>query len=155
MPNLKDVSAPMECNLLVAFIDITGFAKEFDIKTDRQIFDLVCEFYKVVEQEVETSGGETVKFMGDAALIVYPEDRAKQGVEALRHLKATIDRWLIDHRFGGELLVRAHIGPVIWGPMETRKEPRLDVFGKTVIIAAKLPSKGWSLSQELERHVAE
>lgn len=153
MSDLDKTTSPLECRLLVAFADISGFAREFDNRTDREMFDLVALFYDLVSNAVESSGGLVVKYIGDAALLVYPAEQARPAVDALRQLKATADAWLAEHGFRGELRVRAHIGSVVCGPLGPHHDHRFDVIGKTVNTAACLPSTGFTLSPELERQI--
>jgi adenylate cyclase len=153
MEPFNDVNAPTERSLLVAFTDVTGFAKEFQNRTNREMFDLMSQFYELIGNEVKASGGKVVKFMGDAALLVYPEENAKRVVEALQQLSATADNWLKAHGLSGELRVRAHMGPVICGPLGTASEKRFDVLGDTVNVTALLHPNGFILSPELQRHL--
>jgi len=149
MGNLE-ASSPTQCNMLVAFTDVAGFAREFDDRTDHEIFGLLAELYQIIEDGVEKSGGKVVKFIGDAALIVYPDNKCGAAVEALRGLKVTTDMWLKDRGFGNDLRIRAHVGRVICGPLGTDREKRFDVIGKTVNEAARLPGDGFTLSPELQ-----
>ena len=119
MEPFNDLDSPTERTLLVAFTDVTGFAKEFQNRTNREMFDLMSQLYQLMGNEVKASGGKVVKFMGDAALLVCPEENAKRAVEALQQLRATADNWLKAQGLRGEFRVRAHIGPVICGPLGT------------------------------------
>lgn len=153
MESFTDLDAPTERRLLVAFTDVTGFVKEFQNRTDREMFDLMSQFYELIGNEVQASKGKVVKFIGDAALLVYPEEHAERAVEALQQLRATADNWLKAHGMRGELRVRAHIGSVICGPLGAAGEKRFDVLGDTVNVTARLHSDGLTLSPELQRHL--
>ena len=52
---------------------------------------MLDKFYGLVGDAVDDAGGKVVKFMGDAALMVFPEDSTREAVEALRTLKADAD----------------------------------------------------------------
>jgi len=153
MEPFNDLDSPTKRTLLVAFTDVTGFVKEFQNRTNREMFDLMSQFYELIGNEVEDSGGKVVKFIGDAALLVYPEENAIRAVEALQQLKATANDWLKAHGLSGEFRVRAHIGPVICGPLGTASEKRFDVMGDIVNVTARLHSNGFTLSPELQRHL--
>ncbi|CAN5279638.1 hypothetical protein BH18ACI2_BH18ACI2_24370 [soil metagenome] len=153
MEPFNDLDSPTERTLLVAFTDVTGFAKEFQNRTNRELFDLMSQFYELIGNDVKISGGKVVKFIGDAALLVYPEEDAKRAVEALQQRKATADDWLKAHGLSGEFRVRAHTGPVICGPLGTAGEKRFDVLGDTVNVTARLYPNGFTLSPELQRHL--
>lgn len=145
--------APTERTLLVAFTDVTGFAKEFQRRTNREMFDLMAQFYELIGNEVQVSGGKVVKFIGDAALLVYREEDAKDAIEALRQLKATADNWLTAQGLSGEFRIRAHIGPVVCGALGTASEKRFDVLGAAVNDTALLNCDGFTLSRELQRRL--
>lgn len=153
MKLFNDLDAPTERTLLVAFTDVTGFAKEFQNRTNREMFDLMSQFYELMGNEVEASGGKIVKFIGDAALLVYPEENAKRGVESLQQLRATANDWLKTQGLTGELRVRAHLGPVICGLLGTASEKRFDVLSETINVTALLRSDGFALSPELQSHL--
>ena len=153
MELFNDIDSPTERTLLVAFTDVTGFAKEFQNRTNREMFELMSQFYELIGNEVQASGGKVVKFIGDAALLVYPEENAKRAVAALQQLKAIADDWLKAHRLSGELRISAHVGPVICGPLGTAREKRFDVLGETVNVTARLHPDGFTLSPELQRHL--
>jgi len=153
MKPFNDLDSPTERTLLVAFTDVTGFAKEFQYRTNREMFDLMSQFYELIGNEVVASGGEVIKFIGDAALLVYPEEHAKRGVEGLQQLRANANNWLKTHGLTGELRVRAHLGPVICGLLGTAGEKRFDVLGDTVNVTALLRPDGFTLSPELQSHL--
>jgi class 3 adenylate cyclase len=153
MNSFADLDAPTERTLVVVFTDVTGFVKEFQNRTNREMFDLMSQFYELIGNEVEASRGKVVKFIGDAALLVYPEEHAERAVEALQQLKATADKWLKAHGLRGEFRIRAHMGPVVCGLLGTAGEKRFDVLGDTVNVTARLHSEGLTLSPELQRHL--
>ena len=153
MEPFNDIDAPTERTLLIAFTDVTGFAKEFQNRTNREMFDLMSQFYELIGNEVVASGGTVIKFIGDAALLVYSEENAQRGVEALQQLRATANNWLKTHGLTGELRVRAHLGPVICGLLGTASEKRFDVLGETVNVTALLRPDGLTLSPELQSHL--
>ncbi len=117
------------------------------------MFDLMSQFYELIGNEVEASGGKVVKFIGDAALLVYPEEKAERGVKALQQLRASANDWLKTHGLAGELRVRAHLGPVMCGLLGTASEKRFDVLGETVNVTALLRPDGLTLSPELQTHL--
>ncbi|MHC4606673.1 MAG: adenylate/guanylate cyclase domain-containing protein [Planctomycetota bacterium] len=145
------ISEPTDLDLLVAFFDLTGFAKFARKATSREAFDMLSDFFELVGDSVEESGGKVVKFIGDAGLVVYPEDRADEGVRALHALKAAADRWLAGRGLASRVHIKAHFGPVTCGPVGTRSEKRFDVYGETVNTAATLPSHGLSITPQAFR----
>ena len=89
--------------------------------------------------------------MGDAALVVFPEELADQGIMALLDLKANVDRWIQHRPIGNSLHVNVHFGEVTLGRMG--RAGNLDVIGETVAIAATLGSRGFGMSQQAFRQL--
>lgn len=149
--NYKNITLPTECRVVVATADITGFAKAFQSKSNQEIFDLLAEFYELVGRMVEEAGGKVVKFMGDAPLMIFPEDRAKQAVAALRSLTEKSSGWL--SRFGSacQLRVKAHTGSVVCGPLGTATEKPFDIVGNSLVDLFRMPSGDFVISPELQK----
>src|SRR3954447_6413000 len=127
-------SEPVQANALVAFCDCTRFKQGARGRPSAQLFADLNALYLLIEDAIEAAGGTVVKFLGDAALILFPEDLADAGILALLDLKASVDHWLKDHPLGQSLQVNVHFGEVTLGRMG--RAGRLDVIGDTVNIAA-------------------
>jgi len=116
---------------------------------------MVDAYYERLATGVEAAGGKIVKFIGDGALIVFPEDAVDRGVETLLHAKSSIDSLMSDRgsecRFGA----RVHFGTVIAGPFGATSAKKYDVIGKAVNATALLdyPS-GITLSVEAFRKLS-
>lgn len=151
MTTLKNINTPQEMNLLVAFFDLTKFAQFGRNHSAREIFDTLSAYYEFVGDIVENSGGQVVKFIGDAALIVYPETHVNEGVLALKALKDKGDAWLTKRGMPSRNIIKAHFGPVVCGQVGTRTDKRFDVFGETVNIAALLKSNGLAMTPQVFR----
>ena len=151
MPHLRDTSSPTELPLLVSFSDLTGFHR-FCMNEDPQaLFDIVSSYYAFVGDIIETSGGTVVKFIGDAVLIVYPEEAVEAGVLALRELQSSGDEWLAKRGAPSRHIIKAHFGPIWCGPVGTRSEKRFDVLGQTANTAAVLKSNGFAMTPQVFR----
>ena len=151
MAILNDINSSQEMDLLVAFSDLTRFAYFAQTHSAQEIFDMALAYYEFVGDIIENSGGKVVKFMGDAALIVYPETHINEGVLALKALKDQGDVWLADRHIASRHIVKVHFGPVVCGPVGTRTEQRFDVFGQTVNIAALLKANGLAVTPQVFR----
>ncbi|MFT5090487.1 MAG: class 3 adenylate cyclase [Planctomycetota bacterium] len=103
---------------------------------------------------IERAGGVIVKFIGDAALVVFSEESVDAGVVALLELREEGDAWLSERGLHSQHIVKAHFGPVTCGPIGTRDDKRFDVFGETVNIAATLHSNGLACTPQLFRKLA-
>ena len=144
----EEVSEPTECRLVLAVADIDGFYKVCQSKSDLDTFRMLDSFYHLVEQVVAEAGGQVVKFMGDSAFIVFPEDKAKQAVAALQDLKSQAQTlW---SEFDAKCLVRtkAHLDSVVCGPIGPEK--RFDVIGKALNELFRRPRDASELSEQLK-----
>jgi adenylate cyclase len=143
-----------EQTVLVAFTDLTGYMRVVSSgRTPRELLDLMNGYFEVVGDLVEPAGGTVLKCLGDAALIVFPIERADAGVQALLRLKAEGDRWLGQQGLASTQQIKVHAGPVARAPVGTRTAKRDDVYGNAVNIAARLPGDGLTLSPEAFRQL--
>ena len=89
------ISEPRRSTLLIAFMDIAGFAAlSREMENPLDVFDLLNGWAGIVIAEVEKAGGCVVKFIGDACLVVFAEDDVDTGVQALLSLKGKAESYL-------------------------------------------------------------
>ena len=105
-----------EVPLLIAFVDLTRFFVQSQRVTDADLADTLDDVYECVTARVEKSGGRVVKFLGDAALLVFPEAAVDRGVEALLDVKEAVDGLMDRRRWDCRLTVKAHFGTAVAGP---------------------------------------
>ncbi len=144
MGDLERATVPM----LIAFVDLSGFARQAALVSDDRIADVLDGWYDRCAAHVAGAGGRVVKFIGDAALIVFDEDRADAGVAAVLALKADGDAYLAAAGWACHANVKAHVGPCIAGSYGAAGDKRFDVIGKHVNTAARLPTAGVALSPD-------
>lgn len=137
--------------LLIVFIDLTRFAALSQRVEEAALADAIDQYYEQVAAATDTAGGTVVKFIGDAALIVFPADRVDAGVEMLVMLKANVDRLMAARGWECRVHVKAHYGAVIAGSFGAAGNKRFDVLGRAVNTAAVLESTGVTLSAEAFR----
>ena len=135
-----------EVPLLIAFADLTRFFVQSQRVSDLDLADTLDAFYECVAVPVEKAGGRVVKFMGDAALIVFPEDAVDRGVEALVQMKDAVDDLMESRRWDCRLTVKAHFGTTVAGSFGAAGAKRFDVIGKAVNLTAVLEGSGVTLS---------
>ena len=82
-----DLSVRTETALLIAFADLTRYTQRIQRSPDDVVAETINELYRRVSGAVSAAGGRVVKFIGDATLIVFPEELADTGVETLLALK--------------------------------------------------------------------
>jgi len=135
-----------ESAYLIAFVDLTRFMAQSQRVSDGEIADTLDLFYQHVAAAVEDARGRVVKYLGDAALVVFPEDGVDRGVEALLDLKTSIDRFMVTRGWDCRLTAKAHFGVAVAGAFGPPAAERFDVIGKAVNTAATLEGSGVTLS---------
>ena len=140
------MTARGSANLLLAFIDLDRFTALTRRVGDGELAEIVDAYYERVAARIAAGGGRVVKFMGDGALAVFPEDGVDAGVNALLALKEEIDAWMSSLGWDCRLAARAHVGTVIAGEFGGAGDKRFDVIGREVNAAATLDHAGLCLS---------
>ncbi len=141
--DISKVTTPRKVSLLISFMDIMGFLGIAQkLKDPLDHFSLLGGFAEIVIHDVESAGGRVIKFIGDSALSVFPEEEADQGVRTLISLKARLEAYLSQKGFPNKLRMTAHVGEVAIGPFGEGHCRQLDVFGDAVNMAATLERAG-------------
>jgi len=151
MKDFTKIKSPTESNMVVSFCDLTNFLAVSSKKSNQELFAFLSEFYEFIGSIIENAGGYVIKFMGDAVLIVFAEEIASEGIQALKKLKEKTDKWLKEKGINSRLIVKVHFGPVICGYIGTKKDKKFDVFGETVNTTAILTSHGFSMTPQAFR----
>ena len=137
--DFSTITTPTRVNLLVSFMDIQGFTRIAQSVQDLgKLFDLLNGWASIVISEVENVGGRVIKFVGDSALSVFPEDETSIGVRALLGAKRKSEDFLQSHGITNRLRVTGHVGETIMGIFGTGHCVGLDVFGDSVNVSATL-----------------
>lgn len=142
---------PRRESRLVAFLDLTQFARAVHGAEPEDVFVFLQDFYVQVARSVGDSKGHVIKCIGDAMLCTWPEDAVDGGVRALLELHQSIPAFMKKRAKACQLDVKAHFGLVAAGPMGAPGEEREDVIGDTVNIAAMLKSAGFAVTAEVFR----
>ena len=150
---LLDHDEPREERLVVAFTDVTGFAKACLSKADEAIVQTLDRYYEIVTAAVDGAGGVVVKFIGDASLVIFLPERAADGVAALHEIRDAATPVWAEFDSSCEVAANAAIGTVMCGPVGPGATRRFDVIGKLVNEAARMPWGGVTLSQQLRELV--
>ena len=141
-------------DFLIAFADISGYTRRAMTTDDEVVAADLDHYYGVVAAHASEAGGHVVKYVGDAALIVFPPVCVDAGVAALLDLKDEVDAWLAKIGWRGQLVIKAHFGSAIAGPYGPRGATRFDILGANVNIAATVASDGFALTAEAFRKLS-
>jgi len=138
MSVFDSLTSRTEVPALIGFADLTHFTSFAKRHPDAEVAAFIDEFYERIVDAIEPAGGTVVKFLGDAALILFPEALADPGVLALLEMKRSVDAWIETRGEHSELVVKIHFGTVIAGPYGGRDRKTFDVIGRHVNTAATL-----------------
>ncbi|MEE8399202.1 MAG: adenylate/guanylate cyclase domain-containing protein, partial [Desulfobacterales bacterium] len=142
---------PPDCQTVtlgVAFFDLSRMAKWTNTNEDALVASFLQKLYQLAADGLEPAGGRIVKFIGDAGLVVCPEESVETLIFALCDLSGAARRCGREFGIDTHLNISMHVGPVIAGSFGPKGDERFDVIGKTVNIAARLGRQGVTLSTQ-------
>lgn len=126
--------------LLIVFIDLSRFSKESLQREDERVAETIDAYYHLVARDIAGAGGRIVKFIGDAALIVFAEADADAGVRALIRVKSAVEAMLAAQGWNSRLGAKVHVGSAIAGEFGPPSDARYDVIGRAVNETAMMPT---------------
>lgn len=133
---------PHEEEMTILFLDIKGFTTLTE-KYQEKIFTIVNSIWDEVEEVIDTNHGKINKYIGDACLIIFQEDKGKHNssvyalksaVLILEKVKRIREEMDIDFNFR----VGLDYGKVVYGKTGTDNNYELGVIGDTVNTSARL-----------------
>jgi class 3 adenylate cyclase len=117
-------------SLTFLFTDLKGSTELYDRVGDIVAYDLVREHFRVLNEIVASEAGAVVKTIGDAVMATFPTpDRALAAALRMRESVRVIKNDLL-------IKIGIHEGPCL----AVTLNDRLDYFGQTVNIAARVQS---------------
>ena len=141
-------SEPTERRMVVATADIGGFSRACQGKSGPETFRMLDKFYYLVDGLTTDAGGTVLKFMGDAALMLYPKDNAAAAVASLASLRSEAQAIWTDFDETCVVHTKAHVGSVICGRMGPAKQ--FDAIGDALNELFRMPAHGPDISVELQ-----
>jgi adenylate cyclase len=132
--------------MLIVFLDLDGYKVACEERADVDVADMIDDYYDRVSTAAHTAGGRVVKFIGDAALIVFPERAVDAGVGMLLDLIPRVGRFMGERGWKCRLRAKAHFGEVIAGEFGSTGAARFDVMGREVNETALMRSDGIAVS---------
>ena len=159
MSNHADVrsavpSLPPGCERVtrgVAFFDLSRMSEWASSEEDERVGAFLQRFYELAAERLAPAGGRIVKFIGDAGLVTFAEDRAEECILALCAFSQEARELALSVKLDAYLNVNVHVGPVIAGEFGPVGDRRFDVIGKTVNVTARLGRRGVTLSPQAFR----
>lgn len=142
----------------ILFIDIRGFTRWSQNRSPQEVHALMSTFRAHVMRVARDTGGVIDKFIGDAAMILFPKGddpkaSAQASMECAVRLSDAMADWSDERRKGGLPAVRVGIG-LHWGEVFSGvigDEHRLEysVFGDAVNTASRLEELARNLDMEI------
>ncbi len=119
---------------VIGFCDLRGFTALSALRTPEEVTVLLNVWFDAINKQVHATGGEILKFIGDAALVIWPGNSRAVCMQALE-AATTLPQVLPPGVEGGFAI---HLGEVAYGNIGA--EDRLDftVIGAAVNIASRL-----------------
>ncbi len=121
---------------VIGFCDLRGFTATSAHRSPEEITDLLNVWFDAIARPVDRTGGEILKFIGDAALVVWPTEgevsrACAAAVDAAASLAASLPK---DLRGGFAL----HRGEVAYGNIGATDRLDFTVIGTAVNLASRL-----------------
>ncbi|MCA9653500.1 MAG: SRPBCC family protein [Myxococcales bacterium] len=134
-------------NLTLLFSDLTGSTALYERIGDARAYAVVQEHFRLMEAAIARHEGAVVKTMGDAVMATFatPQQAVRAAIEAVREAEAQHGELGIGVKLG------VHEGPCL----AVRANDRLDFFGTTVNLAARLQGQAGTSELVLMRELAE
>lgn len=131
--NFNEINSPTQLKVILANVDIAGFDKTFRHKrSDQDMFQMLGLFYEFVGEKVQKGDGKVVKFLGDAALIIFPPESPEKALHALENMQHEVKDIWAGHNLTCDVRVDIHIGDIICGEIGAKDEKRFDIIGEAV-----------------------
>ncbi len=133
--------------LTLLFSDLTGSTALYSRIGDARAFAIVQEHFAILEDVVRRHGGALVKTMGDAVMATFASacDAVSAAIDAADETRARHGELEIGVKLG------VHEGPCL----AVRANERLDFFGTTVNVAARLQAQAQADELVVQRSMAD
>jgi class 3 adenylate cyclase len=140
-------------HVTMMFTDLRGSTALYSRIGDARAYQLVREHFAFLGATIRAHDGAIVKTIGDAVMAVF--SRPEDGVRAALAAQGEVDRFNREHVLSGENALRIKIG-LHGGPcIAVTLNERLDYFGSTVNLAARLQGESRGDDIVLSRTLAD
>ncbi|MBT6179886.1 MAG: adenylate/guanylate cyclase domain-containing protein [Deltaproteobacteria bacterium] len=131
----------------ILFCDIRGFTALTEKLGAEGIVPIVNSVFDVIGPSVQKFGGEILKFIGDAMLIIFPIDKDHNSQNVSESMVGTVQESVSGVAELGENLklplgigFGGHVGEVLYGNIGTEQRLDFTVMGPAVNLASRLES---------------
>lgn len=134
-------------DISVLFADIVGFTHFSEDHPPEQVFQLLRQFHRRMEQAIFDHGGTVDNYIGDSIMATFGlprqgEDDASRTLACALAMAGAIDTWNRERAAAGAAPVDARIGcqhgPAVLGAVGSERILSFAVVGDTVNVASRL-----------------
>jgi len=147
-------------NAALWFSDLRDFTRVTETSASRDVLQLLNDYFEFIAAAVGARGGEILRFIGDAMLIVFPigegmscETACRAALESALDAQTTIATLNFQRRRHGqpqiEFGVGLNVGEVVYGNVGAPDRLDFTVMGPAVNRTARLEA----LTKELDRNI--
>jgi adenylate cyclase len=141
---LADHPGGTEVEVSVLFADVRGSTGLAEHETASEFRGLIQDYYVIVAQAVDRSGGIVDKYLGDGVMalfipVITGENHAARAIEAGRAILADVERAGLPAR-GARVGAGVHTGPAFVGAIGAGDKLDFTAIGDTVNVGARLGS---------------
>ena len=138
----------------IMFCDVRGFTAMSEQLGATGVVKIMNHVFEIIEQEVLAQGGEILKFIGDALLVIFPSSSCKNNVSGQMITSAMQSVRRVEE-YGRTLQLAlsvgfgCHIGTVLYGNIGTDNRLDFTVMGPAVNLSSRLEAMCKSLGAQL------
>ena len=127
----------------IAFIDVRDFTRLSNANEITRIISLLNTAFEAIDEALRPLGGEVLKFMGDAALVVFPHfletnTTPMDLIDALLSAVEDVEARTSAQGQAIRLGVGLHVGDVLYGNVGAKGRHDFTVMGPAVNLASRL-----------------
>jgi class 3 adenylate cyclase len=121
-----------ETKLVLVAADLAGYARAMASLEALAVGALLDDWYRRSSRIVRAHGGRIVKYIGDACLATFPDEKCGEAVDAVLELERDLERWTAERRLKLELGASVHVAVDAEGDFGPDDDLRYDVLGSGV-----------------------
>lgn len=122
---------------LVCFYDITNFTQIVKkLNNALSVVEFIQQVSYIVSKKITETCGKIIKYIGDAGIIIFPDECVDEGVNILIQTQKEMHDFFISHNLNNRTTFSIHYGEIAIGKLEPFT--KMDIFGDTVNVAATL-----------------
>jgi adenylate cyclase len=134
-------------DVAVLFADIVGFTAYTEDHPPEQVFEMLREFHRRMEQVVFENKGTVDNYIGDCIMATFgvpkaaPDDAAR-ALHAARQMLASLDDWNRQRSTAGltpvDVRIGCQFGPVVMGAVGSERNLSFAAVGDTCNVASRM-----------------